>query len=265
MIRECSNEALEALDLAPVDEDGETAHPEEGAARSPGSYLYPAEIEERLVNLVGGGDHDGAGTILDRVYSANQAAAGEAGVPKLLFYDLAASLLKAAAGAWRPAPSFGRVLLARLESCSGGAEMHSVLKAATRKLCEAARAAWSRSNSRLYQEIAAFIEDNYEDKMLSLTTIADRFSMSAKYLSAFFKHHSGRNLSDHVARLRLAQAKQLLDTSRLTVSQIARTLGYANEVGFIRMFKRYEGITPGAYRDGRLNPGGLAGKASATP
>ncbi|WP_422666780.1 hypothetical protein [Blautia hansenii] len=33
------------------------------------------------------------------------------------------------------------------------------------------------------------------------------------------------------------------------MSEIAETLRYANSTVFIEMFKKYEGVTPGVYRD----------------
>ncbi|GIQ67027.1 hypothetical protein PACILC2_55950 [Paenibacillus cisolokensis] len=56
-------------------------------------------------------------------------------------------------------------------------------------------------------------------------------------------------MTDYLAQVRIERSKQLMKESKHTISQIARSVGYANDVGFIRVFKKYEGITPGKYRD----------------
>jgi YesN/AraC family two-component response regulator len=48
--------------------------------------------------------------------------------------------------------------------------------------------------------------------------------------------------------LRLAEAKKLLRETRRGIEAIATAVGYYNSAGFIRTFKKYEGITPGQYR-----------------
>ncbi len=44
------------------------------------------------------------------------------------------------------------------------------------------------------------------------------------------------------------RARELLHEDGVTVWQIARALGYATEIEFIRAFKKWTGTTPGAYR-----------------
>ena len=41
----------------------------------------------------------------------------------------------------------------------------------------------------------------------------------------------------------------MLRTSDKKVSEIAEILRYANSTAFIEMFKKYEGVTPGVYRE----------------
>jgi AraC-like DNA-binding protein len=50
---------------------------------------------------------------------------------------------------------------------------------------------------------------------------------------------------DHV---RCVVAKELLEDSRMTISDISGALGYTADVSFIRAFRRWTGTTPGAWR-----------------
>ena len=48
------------------------------------------------------------------------------------------------------------------------------------------------------------------------------------------------------------KAKEMLQNPSLKLAEIAETLGMGNVQSFIRTFKKYEGMTPGQYREGCL-------------
>lgn len=58
----------------------------------------------------------------------------------------------------------------------------------------------------------------------------------------------GLTFSDLVEKQRIELAKQLLKTTNYSVDEIADTLGYADQSGFGRAFKRWTGVTPSAFR-----------------
>ena len=97
--------------------------------------------------------------------------------------------------------------------------------------------------------ILQYLEDNYMDSNLSLASLADAFHLSGPYLSRYFKDQAGTNFADYLCRLRIRKAKELLKEDRLSVSEIAERVGYNSSNSFIRTFKRYESVTPGAYRE----------------
>ncbi|WP_277679669.1 helix-turn-helix transcriptional regulator [Gracilibacillus dipsosauri] len=101
----------------------------------------------------------------------------------------------------------------------------------------------------LNQEIVNVIRENFTDNMLSLGMIAEHFTMNPSYLSSFFKKQGGIALSDFITQVRIEETKKLLRDRQLTISDIAKRVGYANSVGLIRVFKKVEGVTPGKYRD----------------
>ncbi|MEH7495234.1 helix-turn-helix domain-containing protein, partial [Neobacillus niacini] len=75
------------------------------------------------------------------------------------------------------------------------------------------------------------------------------FAMNPSYLSTFFKKQGGITLSDFITQVRIEESKKLLPNRKLTISEIATKVGYANSVGLIRVFKKIEGVTPGQYRE----------------
>ena len=79
--------------------------------------------------------------------------------------------------------------------------------------------------------------------------IADQFHLSGPYLSRYFKDQMGMNFADYLCRLRIAQAKELMKDSSLSIQEISARVGYNSSNSFIRTFKRYESVTPGQFRE----------------
>lgn len=96
--------------------------------------------------------------------------------------------------------------------------------------------------------VTAFVEQHYDDINLNVTVLADQLNVSQSYLSTHFKRQSGVNASDYIHLVRIAKGKELMRDPALSLTQIARQIGYISDATFIRSFKKYEGITPGVYR-----------------
>ncbi|MNY79103.1 DNA-binding transcriptional regulator AraC [compost metagenome] len=55
----------------------------------------------------------------------------------------------------------------------------------------------------------------------------------------------------------MKEAKRYLEIPGMTILQVAEQVGYSTDIGFIRVFKKMEGITPGKYREMQLREGNL--------
>lgn len=97
-------------------------------------------------------------------------------------------------------------------------------------------------------EVEKYIEAHFCSDSLSVGMIADEFGMEVTTLSKRFKKERGVNISNYIHLLRLKKAKEMLEDKNYTIKVIAEECGYINSDVFIRVFKRYEGITPGKYR-----------------
>lgn len=101
------------------------------------------------------------------------------------------------------------------------------------------------------EEVKAYIAENYHDPDLGVAGIAETFSMNASYLSRSFKKQEGVNLLDHIHGVRIEKAKEYLEKG-YSVKDVAEMTGYLGSLSMIRVFKRYEGVTPGKYgREGQ--------------
>ncbi len=104
----------------------------------------------------------------------------------------------------------------------------------------------SPENKRM-DRVYEFIMENYQEK-ITLHQVANMVNMSDSAFSHFFKKSTKRSFSKFLTDARLAHAcKQLLETQD-SVSEICFQCGYTNLSNFNRLFKKYKGMTPVAYR-----------------
>ncbi len=85
----------------------------------------------------------------------------------------------------------------------------------------------------------------------TVETLASRVSLSRSAFSAKFRQLVGEPPMQYLTRVRLTKAAASLRTHPATLVEIALSIGYDSEVAFSKAFKRYFGMAPGAYRQGR--------------
>lgn len=103
----------------------------------------------------------------------------------------------------------------------------------------------STSGSNL-AAMLSHIQSNY--RTLTLRMLADKFHYSEAYLSGLIKDTMGISFVEIVRNLRMREARELLEQSRLSVSQIAEKVGYCSTDHFSRVFRTVHGVAPQAYR-----------------
>ena len=104
-------------------------------------------------------------------------------------------------------------------------------------------------NEELKAKVKSYILQNYQNNNMSLTMVADEVNINASYLSRYFKEQFGENFIDYLSRYRIRVAKKLLEETSLKIQDIAQMVGYTSANNFIRVIKKYEGISPSKYRD----------------
>lgn len=101
----------------------------------------------------------------------------------------------------------------------------------------------------LVKQTDRYLIRNFADISLTVSSIAEYLGVSDTYLSTLYKKETGRGLLRSIHNTRIREAKKLLRSTPLTLNDIAGKIGYSNDIALIRAFKRYEGISPGKYRD----------------
>ncbi len=106
----------------------------------------------------------------------------------------------------------------------------------------------SANQSKLDKDLLLqYINIHYAEN-LYLDKIAEVFNTTPKYFSNFFKKAFGINFVEYLNKIRISHAKDLLESSEITVNEIGERVGYLNPSTFTSTFKKYCGITPSEFR-----------------
>lgn len=98
-----------------------------------------------------------------------------------------------------------------------------------------------------FADIQNYIENNYTQK-ITLDSLATQFFISKYHLHREYQRLFGTTITNALSLKRLAHAKKLLRFSDDSVENIAATSGFQTASYFIKVFKKYEGMTPLEYR-----------------
>jgi two-component system response regulator YesN len=100
------------------------------------------------------------------------------------------------------------------------------------------------------EKIRHYVQKNLGN-LITLQDIADELHMHPVYISQIYKAGTGENLSDYIVRLKMEKAASLLKNTSDKNYEIALRLGYQNPNYFIKVFKKYYGMTPQQFRQAR--------------
>jgi len=97
------------------------------------------------------------------------------------------------------------------------------------------------------QKAIGLIQQRYWDQ-LSLSTLARQVGMNKYRFSHRFRETLGVTFRDYLLKVRLERAKALLADGHVSVTEVAQNVGFGDLPRFDKVFKRYTGFTPSAYR-----------------
>jgi len=83
----------------------------------------------------------------------------------------------------------------------------------------------------------------------NIEQIADKMSVSQRYLSDTLKRETGKTTTEHLQLYLIDEAKNILLNPNKSISEVAYELGFEYPQYFSRLFKKREGISPSQYRE----------------
>jgi AraC-like DNA-binding protein len=101
--------------------------------------------------------------------------------------------------------------------------------------------------SSLFDDAVAIVEQEYGSE-LSLDDIARRIASSRRQLQRAYAEVGHTTFRDHLTRVRMMRAAELLAARRITVREVARRVGYRQPAQFAKAFRRHHGVAPSDFR-----------------
>ena len=80
--------------------------------------------------------------------------------------------------------------------------------------------------------------------------MAELAHLSPSRFRALFREATGLSPLDYLLVLRLNHARQLMLQTGSSIGEVARAVGYEDQLYFSRIFKKRTGLSPSAYRRG---------------
>jgi AraC-like DNA-binding protein len=101
----------------------------------------------------------------------------------------------------------------------------------------------------LIDELLIYIRQNIsKPENLKLERLSQKFHYASTYLSTYFKKQVGDSLQQYMLKYRLSLVASALQNSDKTISSISFEYGFTDESHLSKMFRKYYGHSPKAFR-----------------
>jgi len=101
--------------------------------------------------------------------------------------------------------------------------------------------------SRLHY-VLHYIHEHLTEKIL-VDLLSRKAYLSRNMFFKWFKEQCGLSPLEYINKERIKLAKQLLADQRSSITCVSQKCGFTDVNYFVRLFRKSEGITPGAYKD----------------
>lgn len=102
---------------------------------------------------------------------------------------------------------------------------------------------------QLAQEMLHYVHQHiYNPEALRVEKMAAHFHVAPTYIGEYFKKLTGESLQATIILYKLRLVETRLHYSELRMNEIAYELGFTDESHLNRLFKKYRGVSPSAYR-----------------
>lgn len=111
-----------------------------------------------------------------------------------------------------------------------------------------------KSNHQVLHQFEKILSEYFENEDLivkglpSVQYLADKLSISTKYLSSLLKQLTQQSAQQHIHNKLIQKAKEQLSTTQLSVGEIAYALGFEHQQSFSKLFKSKTKQSPIAFR-----------------
>ena len=105
-------------------------------------------------------------------------------------------------------------------------------------------------SGKLLESAVGYINDHYKEN-ITLEDISRSCNINKYYLSHVFSQAYGESIGKYIKQFRLNKACEMLQNTKMSVREIAESIGVLDISYFCRVFKKEKGMTPLEYRASR--------------
>lgn len=102
-------------------------------------------------------------------------------------------------------------------------------------------------NNDLYTRILHYLNEHHNEK-ITIEDMAEALHYSASAICHIFKKRNGMGISAYLTELRMKEAKNLVENTKLSITEIAYAVGILDSGYFSKLFKKSFGLSPMAVR-----------------
>jgi len=226
-----------------------------------GQTAYPIDKERMLLSLIRAGDQNGARRVLNEMLGAMYLFSPKLAVLRARSIEMMGYLTRAAvedSPLMEPLIERNHQWMQKLISAPDFEMLSHVLMQALDDFMQGIYAHGFNIYNPKVSRILDFVAQHYA-RPITLEQIAAATDLSVFHASHLVKQNTGKSILQHVMQLRIQKARQLLERSSLSCSEIAYKLGFCDQSYFIKHFKRLTGTTPRRYRRSPSAPGKISG------
>lgn len=215
------------------------------------SSIYPLETERELLRRVRLGDKEGAREVLNEILGKILFKnAGRTELVRARILELAVVLSRAAAegnAELEMILGLNFEYIKKLGMLKSIEELCVWIVEVLDRFAECVYENKNIKNVSIIRKAKEFIRANYKKK-IKLEDISKVVYLSPYYLSHIFKREAGVTLMEYLTKVRIEEAKYLLENTQWNTTRIAFQVGYSDQSYFSKVFKKIEGISPYKYR-----------------
>lgn len=248
-LRTACDEAERALENMLTGGRGSVYFEEQDADSDREDYAFPRDAQKRIATALRDGNEDDLNAFMDRLWEENFHKRMLS--PKAT-RQLVDELHTALSSALRDISEQSTTHI-RVERVREPATIEEIFDYYRSLLAEASRTCQDEladpaRGEALEQEIREYIDANVLNPELSLSSVADHFGVSGKFVGSVCKNAYGATYLQYVRDCRIRHAARLLESTDLPLEEIALRCGFSNLLTFRRNFKALMNMNPSDFR-----------------
>ena len=220
------------------------------AQKKEGQIGYPIDKEKMLLSLIRAGDRNGARKVLNEMLGAMYLFSPKLAVLRARAIELMGYLTRAAvedSPLLEPLIERNHQWMQKLIKASDFETLSHVLMQALDDFMHGIYARGFNCHHPHVGRVLDYIASHYSEQ-LSMQGIAGAAGIGVSRVAHLVKQHTGKTVWQHIMRLRINKARQLLEGTDEPCSEIAQQTGFCDQSYFTKHFRRLTGTTPVQYR-----------------